>query len=299
VRISVVIVTMGGSRLLDRCLVELASGATKPEEVVLVDQSPGASESGMPILAEAGIAFQRISIPPTGVSPARNRGAAAAVGDALAFTDDDCVPGPGWLTALAAAVASDDVAAATGRVLPLDEGVPGLAPVASRTDTRRRVFRDGDAYAPWEIGTGGNLLIERAAFDAVGGFNPEFGPGGRYRTAEDIEFLDRVVASGLSIRYEPDAFVYHEMKAPSGRMARRIPYGFGMGAFISRLPRDRRGRVRRRYAQMQVLAFASALRHLGMRKAAETALMLAGAIAGSIAARRRDSDDGAQASSSR
>jgi GT2 family glycosyltransferase len=296
-RISVVIVTMGGSRLLDRCLAEIASGATKPEEVVLVDQSPDAGEPGMPILADAGIAFRRLSIPPTGVSQARNQGAAAAAGDALAFTDDDCVPGAGWLTALAAAVEGGDVVAATGRVLPLDEGVPGLVAVSSRTDVRRRVFRTGDPYVPWEIGTGGNLLIERDAFEAVGGFDPEFGPGGRFRTAEDIEFLDRVVASGRAIRYEPDAFVYHEMKPPSGKMARRIPYGFGMGAFMARISHRRRWWLRRRYAQMQLLAFGSALRHLRVRGAAETALMLVGSIAGSIAGRGRSSDR-TQASSS-
>jgi GT2 family glycosyltransferase len=297
-RISVVIVTMGGSRLLDRCMAEIASGAKKPDEVVLVDQSRDTGRSEMPVLADAGISFKRLSIAPTGVSPARNQGVAVATGDALAFTDDDCVPGAGWLAALVAAVESDDVSAATGRVLPLDEGVPGLVAVSSRTDLRRRIFRPGDPYVPWEIGTGGNLLIERDAFEAVGGFDAAFGPGARFRTAEDIDFLDRVVASGRSIRYEPDAFVYHEMKPPSGKMARRIPYGFGMGAFMERLPRDRRWWLRRRYARMQLAAFGSALRHLHLRKAVETVLMLSGAIAGSIAARGR-STGRAQASSSR
>ncbi len=293
-----VIVTIGGARLLDRCLAAIASGTRKPQQVVLVDQSPDASAPVVPILAEAGIAFERLSIPPTGVSPARNQGAAAASGDVLAFTDDDCVPGEDWLSSLAAAVEADDVVAATGRVLPLDEGVPGLVAVSSRTDTRRRVFHGGGDYPPWEIGTGGNLLIGRDAFEAIGGFSPEFGPGARFRTAEDIEFLDRVVASGRSIRYEPDAVVYHEMKPPSGRMARRIPYGFGMGAMMSRLPSGRRRRVRKLYLRMQARALASALKHLRFRKVTETALMLSGAIAGSIAARERR-DGGAQPSSER
>ena len=284
-KITVVIVTIGGSRLLDRCLTAIASGARKPDEVVLVDQSSAPSDSGAAILAAAGIAFQRVAMPPTGVSPARNRGVAAATGDVLAFTDDDCVPAEGWLSALAAAVETGEVEATTGRVLPLDEGVPGLVAVSSRTDTRRRVFLGGRDYPPWEIGTGGNLLIGRDTFETLGGFSSEFGPGARFRTAEDIEFLDRVVASGRSIRYEPDAVVHHEMKPPSGRMARRIPYGFGMGAMMARLPSSRRWRVRKLYAQMQLRSLAAALRHLRIRRVVETVLMLSGAVAGSLAGR--------------
>ena len=288
VEITVVIVTVGGSRLLDRNLAAIAAGRRRPDEVVIVDQRPNARDLAVPaVLSDAAIPFQRLAIPPTGVSAARNAGAAAASGETLAFTDDDCVPDGDWLASLAEAVEPEQVAAATGRVLPLDEGIPGMTAVSSRTDTRKRLFRIGDgSFGPWEIGTGGNLLIERSAFTAVGGFSPEFGPGAEFRTAEDIEFLDRVIASGRAIQYAPAAVVFHEMKPPAGRMARRIPYGYGMGAMIARLPRGRRRGTAARYLRMQSRVLVSALVRLRLRKTAETALTLVGAARGFLAAGR-------------
>jgi len=45
--------------------------------------------------------------PRRGVAYARNRGVEVARGEILAFTDDDCVPEPGWLRAMAERFASD------------------------------------------------------------------------------------------------------------------------------------------------------------------------------------------------
>src|SRR5262249_8000316 len=47
---------------------------------------------------------------------ARNRGVAVSHGDILAFTDADCVPDPGWVRALAAAIAQDGVGLAAGPI---------------------------------------------------------------------------------------------------------------------------------------------------------------------------------------
>jgi GT2 family glycosyltransferase len=214
------------------------------------------------------------------VSSARNLGASHAEGDWLAFTDDDCVPGPDWLSKLVEALAGHDADGATGAVLPLPDSRSGLVPVSSRTDPRRRVFGPLDRHPPWELGTGGNLLLSRRVFERVGGFDARFGPGGRYKAAEDIELLDRVMQIDVTIVYEPTAVVYHEMKTPEERLARRYPYGYGLGAMVGRCGSRRSFALAGAYGRIQARAFAHGLRRLSPREVAEPLLTVAGFSAG-------------------
>jgi N-acetylglucosaminyl-diphospho-decaprenol L-rhamnosyltransferase len=56
---------------------------------------------------------------------------------------------------------------------------------------------------PWAIGA--FLLVRRAAWEAVGGFDPDL-----WMSAEDLDLGWRMRQAGWFTRYEPDAVVYHE-----------------------------------------------------------------------------------------
>jgi GT2 family glycosyltransferase len=286
--VSVVIVTTGGSRLLERSFGALAAGDLRPLEVVLVDQ--GGSDLPERVAAPlggAGIELRRLAVEPMGVSRARNLGARAARGEHLAFTDDDCVPGEDWLERLVDAVSRAGAQAASGRVLALDEGVPGLVAVSLRTNPVPAVHRPGDGSLPWDVGTGGNLLIAREVFERLGGFDEELGPGARFRAAEDVELIERMLEAKLVVAYEPDAVVYHEMKPRSRSLRRSFPYGYGMGAVVAGAAPGRRGLLACRYLAMQARAALSALRHGSPGEALECLIACAAMIAGALAARRR------------
>ena len=45
-----------------------------------------------------------------------------------------------------------------------------------------------------------------------------------------MDLFYRLLRAGAHVRYEPSVRVYHERKSLDERMARRVPYGFGMGA---------------------------------------------------------------------
>jgi GT2 family glycosyltransferase len=144
------------------------------------------------------------------------------------------------------------------------------------------VFTANDGAPPWTVGTGGNLLVTRELFDRAGGFDVRFGPGGRYRAAEDIDLLDRMIALDVKIVYEPEAVVYHEMKTRTERLLRRYPYGYGLGAVIT----CRRGpgslTLTKAYARMQAKAFLRGARRLSPREAAEPLVSAAGFTAGAL-----------------
>ena len=278
--ISVVICTVDRPEALQRCIRGLLGGDQPPAQVVVVDQ--GASTA--PSARDAKIDYLRAS--DEGVSRARNLGAAAASHDVLAFTDDDCLPSPRWLHAVTRAY-DDGVDGVTGPVLPLP-GADGVA-VSSRTSVIRRTFR-GHGFAPWDIGTGGNLSLRRTVFDRVGGFDETLGPGTTGRAAEDIDLLYRVVTADCALIYEPDAVVYHELKTRRTRLNGRFDYGFGLGTFLGRhaAAGDEHARaLRRRYARQLGRRAASAARHGDGWPTVEAGLTLAGIIAGSVAAGRR------------
>lgn len=244
--VSVVVCTLGRRLELARCVEALVRGTARPAEIIVVDQT-GDEHPGR--LAGA---TTYLRVPDEGVSRARNRGAAVAASGVLAFTDDDCVPSRGWIAAISRAYGGSEVIdGVTGRVLPLADGPPGVA-VSSRTSAVRRTFQGPDSL-PWEIGTGGNLSLRRAAFERLGGFDETLGPGTNGRAAEDVDLLYRAAVSGLTLLYEPDAVVYHERKSRRARLDGRFAYGYGMGAFASRhageaTPQARS--LRRRYARV-------------------------------------------------
>jgi glycosyltransferase involved in cell wall biosynthesis len=217
-----------------------------------------------------------------GISRARNLGAEVASGDTLAFTDDDCVPDAAWLAELADAGGE----IATGRILPLDDDREGLVAVSSRRSTDRRRFHGTEANLPWDAGSGGNLLVAGAVFERLGGFDTRFGPGSRYRAAEDVEFLERALRSGETIDYIPAAVVYHERKRRSQRLRRRVPYGFGMGAAVGTARGARRRFLASRYLGMQLRAAGAGAKALSAGRIVEPLLSTVGFAAGIVVYRR-------------
>ena len=137
--------------------------------------------------------------PAPGRGPAvnRNHGAHQAKGEWLVFTDDDCLPQPGWIEAYA--TLADQVDLLEGRT--------------SADGTRTRV----DEECPINV-TGGylwscNFAMRRTVFLALGGFNEDFPAP----AMEDVELNLRAIKAGLSRAFVPDAVVLHPWRIRKGR----------------------------------------------------------------------------------
>jgi GT2 family glycosyltransferase len=214
-----------------RCLDGLLAGELLPAELIVVDQSrDDAVEKVVRRVGRTDIAVRYVRQPRTGLSDSRNAAVAHASQPVVAFTDDDCVPHPRWLLAVSTAFAAPDgPEALTGRVLPLGEERPGTFVVSPRAGTERIDFRG--RTIPWRVGTGGNFAARREWLERIGPFDSRLGAGSPGKAAEDADLLYRLLLAGATVRYDPDAIVYHERQTEAQRLASRAGYGFGIGAF--------------------------------------------------------------------
>jgi hypothetical protein len=98
-----------------------------------------------------------------------------------------------------------------------------------------------------------------------------------------MDLFYRLLRSGARGRYEPAALVLHERATPAGRLARRVPYGWGMGACVVKWLRegDRYAwRVLAAWLRLRGTMLARALVHRRWRAAYEELLVLTGTARG-------------------
>ena len=267
VPISVAISTRNRATALARCLEALAQGTAWPAEVVIVDQSSDdqtrqlaeQQQSGLPDVPIVYLHQQG-----NGLGRAQNLAIASSTQPIVAVTDDDCVPPPEWLATIMGVFASDQqIDAVTGRVLPLGPPEAGRYPVSSRTGTTRIDF-DRRAM-PWNIGSGNNFAVKRDWLLRIGSNNEQLGPGSPGLGGVDMDLFYRLLCAGARIRYDPDVLVYHEQTTRAGRLSRRVPYGFGMGAAWSSWVRLGQAPVGRVLVRWLLLRFSLAARALRLR----------------------------------
>jgi hypothetical protein len=135
------------------------------------------------------------------------------------------------------------------------------------------------------VGSGNNFAMRREWFDRIGGGDERLGPGTPGRGGLDMDLFYRVLRAGGRALYEPAAVVRHEPVTRRGRLERRGPYGYGMGAACAIRLRERDSYALRLLAGWVALRarvlVASVLRG---RPAAlrEEALVLGGTAAGLV-----------------
>jgi GT2 family glycosyltransferase len=143
-----------------------------------------------------------------GLSTARNLLVAQARGPIVAFTDDDCVVAPGWLSHLVAAFrANPDVGEICGPVVaaPYDE-TAGFVPTSEITTVRRITTR----WLAWrDCGIGANMAFRLNALRRVGPFDEVLSAGAPLYSGEDIDMTYRMLRAGFSVLDLPGLSVVH------------------------------------------------------------------------------------------
>jgi GT2 family glycosyltransferase len=257
-------------------------------EVVVVDDGSDAPPDQEVDAVRSAIEVTLLRAEHGGPAMARNAGAARAKGEFLCFTDDDCAPAPGWLSAFAASFRSspeamlggqtvnaltDNVYSATSQLL-----VDYLCGYYNADPSDARFF------------TSNNVAMSADRFREIGGFDTSF----PLPAAEDREICDRWRRHGRPLRYTPDAVVYHSHPLTL-RSFWRQHFNYGRGAFHLHVLRARQqqDRIRLEPPSFYLNLLAAAVRsHPGRVAPAMTVLMAisqAANAAGFFNERRRSS----------
>ena len=198
------VATHGRAALLPRLIEALERQEGAPSfEVVLVDDGSEDDTWSTVKRLETGstlpVRGERMTRQ-SGPAAARNAGWRAARGRMIAFTDDDCVPQPKWLTTLVAALAEVDIA--QGMTVPDPAQRHLLGPFARTMEVT------------WESGyyQTCNVAYRRSVLEAVGGFDDDLRQAG-----EDIELATRARAAGATTRFCDEAVVHHDVRPSSLR----------------------------------------------------------------------------------
>ena len=213
---SVIVCTRNGRERIGRCLTAIQKMTGGGFETIVVDD--GSTDGTGDFVVKNFPVVRLIRLEASGLSQARNAGAAAAHGEILAFTDDDCEPDRDWITRLRPLYAQGNFAAIGGPNLPPPPRTWEEAVVCAAPGAPSHVMLD-DVEA--EHLPGCHLTVTRAAFDQIGGFDPQFHTAG-----DDVDFCWRLREAGHRLGFAPGAFVWH-WRRPTIRTFLRQQLGYG------------------------------------------------------------------------
>jgi GT2 family glycosyltransferase len=224
---SIIVCTRNGNSRIGDCLTAIGKLSGGGFETIVVDDG---SSDGTGDFVEKNFPWARLlRLEPCGLSNARNAGAQLAQGDVLAFTDDDCQPDREWIARLRTVFQQGKFAAAGGPNLAPKPRSWQQAVVCAAPGAPSHVMLDDEEA---EHLPGCNLAVTRTAFDAIGGFDPQFHTAG-----DDVDFCWRLRDAGFRLGFVPGAFVWHQRRPTIDAFLRQqLGYGRAEHLLLAKHP---------------------------------------------------------------
>ncbi|MEA2474937.1 MAG: hypothetical protein QOE06_2852 [Thermoleophilaceae bacterium] len=220
--ISVVVPVRDGAAELPGLLASLDAQTLRRDrfEVVVVDNA--STDATAEVARTGGATLVHEPVPNR--SRARNRGVTEARSDLIAFIDVDCVAEPGWLAAMLGCAGRAPLVAGPVRITT---GDPPNA--VERFEALWRFSQEAWVGQGWAATA--NLLVEREAFEAVGGLDT-----GYHHIGEDVDFCLRAGRAGFGLAYCPGACVTHPAEDSLPPLIRRAFFhGYSGSQVVRRL----------------------------------------------------------------
>ncbi len=224
-RFSIVVNTYNRASLLGNTLEAFRYLRYPDFEVIVVN---GPSTDGTETLLQRYAQSIKIGhCPEANLAKSRNVGIAMASGDIVCFIDDDGIPEPDWLDALARAYQADPRVGGAGGFVRDHTGVDFQCRYIICNRNAEASFYDSAEKAQLQqhphagryyslIGV--NSSFRREALLQIGGFDEEFA-----YFLDETDVCVRLVDAGWQICFVPDAEVHHKYAPSHLRNERKIP----------------------------------------------------------------------------
>ncbi len=222
--VAVVVLNYNGLRHLEACFAALLT-QTYPGrlvELILVDNnsSDGSAEFVATTFPTVRIIRNSSNV---GFAPAVNQAARATQARYVALINNDAAADPGWLTALVAEISAyrDEGVICVGALMldwagqRIDFVDSGINYYGHGNQPFHQLPVAAIADQPHELlfACGGAMLVDRAAFLDLGGFDESY-----FAYFEDVDFGWRAWLCGYKVRFTPHAVVRHRHHATANTM---------------------------------------------------------------------------------
>ena len=212
VETSIVVPVFNQFAFTQACLASIQkyAGPEKFEVIVVDDGSDDATPKHLPKIP--GLVYVR-NENNAGFIASCNRGAAQARGRFLVFLNNDTEVRDGWLTALRETFVREPQAGLVGSKLIFPDG--------RLQEAGGIIWRDGSGWNRGKFDdpgkpeynylrevdycSGASIMVPRALFEEVGGFDPKFAPA----YYEDVDLAFKLHRSGYKILYQPLSQIIH------------------------------------------------------------------------------------------
>jgi len=188
--ISFIVPVLDGEQHIARCLDSILEEMDPGDEILVVDN--GSTDDTLRIVEQYS-KVKLLIFPQVTIAALRNRGAAIASGDVLAFIDSDCLVCEGWRKAVDT-VLSDKQVAVTGSICD----VPASGTWIEKAWWSLRRYKRRVHYI-----ASANLVMRHETFNDVSGFDEKL------ITDEDTEICSRIRELGYCIMEDPAVRVIH------------------------------------------------------------------------------------------
>lgn len=201
-------------------------------ELIVFGQGPrDVLEAAVVAAAEGDARVRYIQLEGRGLSLARNAALEHVAGAAVAFTDDDCEPQPGWLESMARAFLDDPRIGLVGGAVLVPKSLgrmascPTVSPAEALYDPAEHP-RQPPAGWDW---IGANFAIRRSVARQLGNFDECLGAGADFPAAEDTDYKLRLEAAGVRMLTTPRSAVIHTFGVRRGWAILRSQQNYATG----------------------------------------------------------------------
>lgn len=227
-KVGVVVPVRNNQEMIGECIESLLDQdyPEKDYEIVIVDNN--STDNTAEIIKRYPVKY--VFEGTKGKTNARNKGIKNASGDIIVFTDSDCIADRRWLSEIVREFEDKDIGGVGGKILGHE--------VSTRVEKYLEILYNAynqnfSSTSPPRVITG-NAAYRRDVLEEVGYFDESF------ETGEDYDLSWRVFWRGYSIRYAPNAIIYHRHRSSARKLFSQY---FGYGKGYVRLINKHRGKL--------------------------------------------------------